>query len=118
MNPIHGRDLARACVETAHGEPLEVVAGGPDVMTQREAAELAFDVVGKPAKLTVIPLWLGRVLVWLLAVVSRQYADLADFIVTAGKIDGLGPTVGTTSLRDYFEELKQRDRVDPQASGA
>ncbi len=117
MNPIHGQDLAQVCVQAAHGDALEVVAGGPDVMTQREAAELAFDVVGKPAKLTVIPLWLGRVLVWLLTVVSRQYADLADFIVTAGEIDGVGPTVGTTSLRAYFEELKQRELLEQQAAG-
>lgn len=60
MSPIHGRDLARVCVETAEGDALEVEAGGPETMTQREAVELAFDVVGKPVKVTVIPMWLAR----------------------------------------------------------
>ena len=60
MNPIHGRDLAEVCVDTAEGDELEVEAGGPDIMTQREAVELAFEVVGKPEKLTVIPMWLAR----------------------------------------------------------
>ncbi|MFT4976083.1 MAG: hypothetical protein ACI8S6_001978 [Myxococcota bacterium] len=109
MNPIHGRDLARICVETASGDALEVVAGGPDVMTQREAAELAFEVVGKPAKITVVPIWLARLLMWGIGLFSRQYRDLADFIITAGEIDGVGPTVGTTTLRSYFEFLLARD---------
>lgn len=105
MNPIHGRDLAQACVETAEGDALEAEAGGPDVMTQREAAELAFNVVGKPPKITVVPMWLARGLVKVIAMLSTQFGDLADFIVTAGEIDGVGPKRGTSTLRAYFEEL-------------
>jgi uncharacterized protein YbjT (DUF2867 family) len=109
MNPIHGRDLAQVCVETAEGDELEVEAGGPDVMTQREAAMLAFDVVGKPLKIHVIPMWLARGLVKFIALFSTQFGDLADFIVTAGEIDGIGPKRGTTSLRSYFEALHAAD---------
>jgi uncharacterized protein YbjT (DUF2867 family) len=109
MNPIHGRDLAQVCVETAEGDELEVEAGGPDVMTQREAAMLAFDVVGKPLKIHVIPMWLARGLVKFIALFSTQFGDLAEFIVTAGEIDGIGPKRGTTSLRSYFEALHAAD---------
>ena len=109
MSPIHGRDLAEVCVDTAEGDELEVEAGGPDVMTQREAAELAFEVVGKPAKITVIPMWLARGLVKLIGLLSTQFGDLADFIVTAGEIDGVGPPRGKTSLRSYFEALLAGD---------
>lgn len=105
MSPIHGSDLARVCVETSEGDELEVEAGGPDTMTQREAAELAFDVVGKPAKVTIIPMWLARGLVKFIALLSTQFGDLADFIVTAGEIDGVGPPRGTITLRSYFEAL-------------
>jgi hypothetical protein len=38
MNPIHGRDLAEVCVDVSEGHEHEVEAGGPDIMTQREAA--------------------------------------------------------------------------------
>ena len=107
MNPIHGRDLAQVCVETARGDELEVEAGGPDIMTQREAAELAFEVVGKPPKITVIPMWMARGLVKFIALLSAQFGDLAEFIVTAGEIDGVGPKRGTTSLRSYFEAMHQ-----------
>jgi uncharacterized protein YbjT (DUF2867 family) len=105
MNPIHGQDLAQVCVDSAEGEEVEVAAGGPDIMTQREAAELAFEVVGKPAKVTIIPLWLARGLVKFIGLLSTQFGDLADFIVTAGEIDGVGPKRGTTTLKSYFESL-------------
>lgn len=105
MSPIHGRDLARVCVETSQGDELEVEAGGPDILTQREAAELAFDVAGNPVKISVIPLWLARGLVKFIALLSTQFGDLAEFIVTAGEIDGVGPPRGTITLRSYFEAL-------------
>ena len=105
MNPIHGRDLAQVCVETAEGDELEVEAGGPDVMTQREAAELAFEVAGNPVKISVVPMWLARGLVKLISVLSSQFGDLAEFIVTAGEIDGVGPARGTITLRSYFEAM-------------
>jgi uncharacterized protein YbjT (DUF2867 family) len=105
MSPIHGRDLARVCVETSEGDELEVEAGGPDILTQREAAELAFDVAGNPSKITVIPMWLARGLVKFIALLSTQFGDLAEFIVTAGEIDGVGQPRGTITLRSYFEAL-------------
>jgi uncharacterized protein YbjT (DUF2867 family) len=105
MNPIDGQDLAEVCVDTAEGEEVEVAAGGPDTMTQREAAELAFEVVGKPAKITIIPMWMARGLVKFIGLLSTQFGDLADFIVTAGEIDGVGPKRGTTTLKSYFESL-------------
>lgn len=109
MSPIHGHDLGEVCVDTAEGDALEVEAGGPETMTQREAAELAFDVVGKPVKITVIPMWVARGLVRFIALLSTQFGDLADFIVTAGELDGVGPARGTITLRDYFEGLKAAD---------
>ncbi len=105
MSPVHGQDLAQACVEISEGSELEVEVGGPETMTQREAAELAFDVAGNPVKLTVIPMWLARGLVKFIALMSTQFGDLAEFIVTAGEIDGVGPPRGTITLRAYFEDM-------------
>ncbi len=105
MSPIHGRDLARVCVEASEGYDAEVEAGGPEVMTQREAAALAFEVAGNPVKISVVPLWLARGLVKVVGMLSTQFGDLAEFIVTAGEIDGVGPPRGSISLRSYFEAL-------------
>ncbi len=109
MSPIHGRDLGHVCVDVAEGDEREVEAGGPEVMTQREAAELAFDVVGKPAKITVVPLWLARGVTKGVRVLSKQFGDLAEFIVVAGEVDGVGPPLGKTTLRTYFERLAVDD---------
>ena len=109
MSPIHGADLGRDCVTIAEGEALEAEAGGPETMTQIEAAELAFDVVGKPAKLSVVPMGVARLGVKIIRLLSKQFGDLADFIVTAGEIDGVGPPMGTMTLRAYFEEMKAND---------
>jgi uncharacterized protein YbjT (DUF2867 family) len=105
FNPIHGADLAAVCVDAAEGEDLVVEAGGPDILSQREVAELAFDVVGLPVKVTIIPLWLAYGLARFIGILNRQFGDLAKFIVTSGEVDGVGPTRGKTSLRSYFEEL-------------
>ena len=115
MNPIHGADLAVVCVETIEGGEEEVEAGGPDIMTQREAAELAFEVIGQPAKISVVPMWVARGFARFIGLLSKQFGDLADFIVTAGEIDGVGPQRGTTTLRSYFEEMhakKAEERVN------
>jgi uncharacterized protein YbjT (DUF2867 family) len=105
MSPIYGGDLAQVCVDSLDGDATEIVAGGPEVMTQREAAELAFDVVGKRAKITAMPLWMARGVVRVVRLLSKQFGDLAEFIVVAGEVDGVGPPVGTTTLRSYFESL-------------
>jgi len=112
MSPIHGADLAAVCVDAIEGDALEVEAGGPDILTQREAAQLAFEVAGNPEKITVIPLWLARGLVRFIGLLSKQFGDLADFIVTAGEIDGVGPPLGKRTLRSYFEGLLE-GRDDP-----
>lgn len=109
FTPIHGRDLADICVDAAEGSESEVEAGGPDTMTQREAAELAIEVAGRPAKITVIPLWLAKGAAKGIGLLSTQFGDLAEFIVTAGEMDGVGPHRGKTTLRSYFEELARGD---------
>jgi uncharacterized protein YbjT (DUF2867 family) len=105
FNPIHGADLAEVCVDAMESDEPEIGAGGPDTMTQRQAAELAFEVLGKPAKIVVLPMWLMRGGVRLIGLLNKQFGDLFEFIVTAGEIDGVAPSVGKTTLRSYFEAL-------------
>ncbi len=105
FNPIHGADLAEVCVDAMESSAREIGAGGPETLTQREAAELAFDVLGKPPRITVLPLWLMRGGVRLIGALNQQFGDLFEFIVTAGEIDGVAPSVGRTTLRSYFEGL-------------
>jgi len=111
FNPIHGRDVGEACVDAAEGDAKEIEAGGPDVLTQRQVAELAFDVVGKPVKVTVIPLWLAYGLAKVIGLLSKQFGDLAEFIVTAGEVDGVAEARGKRTLRSYFEALNRGEEA-------
>jgi uncharacterized protein YbjT (DUF2867 family) len=115
FNPIHGADLAEACVDAMESDALEIGAGGPDTMSQRQAAELAFEVLGRPPKIVVLPMWLMRGGVKLVGLLSKQFGDLFEFIVTAGEIDGVAPSVGKTTLRSYFEELAAEQGTDAEA---
>jgi uncharacterized protein YbjT (DUF2867 family) len=108
FNPVHGADVARVAVESVTSDVIDHGVGGPDVYTQTESARLAFEVLGKPAKLTHIPIWLARAGVRCIGLLSTQFGDLADFIVTAGEIDGVAPQNGKHSLREHFEELAQQ----------
>jgi len=105
FNPIHGRDLAEVCVDASEGDEPEVEAGGPEILTQRELAEIAFDVVDKPVKVTVVPAWLCNGLVRGIGIVNTQFGDLAEFIVRSGEVEGVGPVRGTITVREYFEAL-------------
>jgi len=105
MNPIHGADVARVCADAIESPAEELGAGGPDVLTQQQAAELAFEVLGKPPKLLHLPVPLLRGVARVIGLLNRQFGDLAEFLVTAGEVDGVAPRVGTMTLRDYFTEL-------------
>jgi hypothetical protein len=51
----------------------------------------------------------ARGLVRVLRRLSKQFGDLAEFIVVAGEVDGVGPPLGTITLRTYFERLAASD---------
>ncbi len=106
FNPIHGHDLAEVCVDASEGEAAVVEAGGPETLSQRDLAAIAFDVVGKPVKLTVLPAWLCNGLVKGIGLLSEQFGDLAEFIVRSGEVDGVGPVRGRITVREYFEALE------------
>ncbi|MDG2304576.1 MAG: SDR family oxidoreductase [Candidatus Binatia bacterium] len=105
MNPIHGADVGRVCADALDSPERELGAGGPDIYTQREAAELAFEVLGREPKITAVPIWLCNLLARGIGLLSTQFGDLAEFLVTAGQVSAVAPQVGRISLREYFEQL-------------
>ena len=108
FNPVHGLDVAEVAVAAVDSSEKVHGIGGPDVYTQNEAAELAFEVLGTEPKLTHIPMGLMRFGVKLVGLLNTQFGDLFDFIVTAGEIDGVAPCNGKRTLRAHFEELARQ----------
>ncbi|MEJ2599478.1 MAG: SDR family oxidoreductase [Anaerolineales bacterium] len=105
LNPIHGVDLAKVCVDAVEDLNDEIPVGGPSIFTQREIAELAFSALGKPSKISTIPLGLAKAAIRLMRLFSRHTADLFEFFVTGAEHDMVAPQYGDRSLRSYFQQL-------------
>ncbi|MBK3515896.1 SDR family oxidoreductase [Carboxylicivirga marina] len=60
LNPIHGQDLAKVCVDTMLSGDKEVTAGGKDILTHNELAQLALKAWDKPIKISHLPDWIRR----------------------------------------------------------
>jgi uncharacterized protein YbjT (DUF2867 family) len=107
-NPVHERDVARACAEAAASNERELPVGGPEVFTRREIAELAFEVLGKRPRIVSVPAGLMRAMALPARPLDRRLYDLLDFGVAAGTVDLLAPRYGTRTLRDYFADLTKQ----------
>ena len=108
MNPIHGADLAKVCVDAVKSQEKEINIGGPEIFTYRQIAELAFDVLNKKVKISSIPVSLVNLVIKITSVFSKQTADLLKFFATAMTKENIAPAFGEHKLRDYFEEIIKR----------
>ncbi|MNL49085.1 hypothetical protein D3C87_1719910 [compost metagenome] len=103
LNPIDGEDLAKVCIEKMEGEEKEYAVGGPDVLSQRQIAELAFKALGKKATISYLPDFL-RVLIikgFRLFTSSRTIGPY-EFFLTAMANDNVAPLYGEKHLEDFF----------------
>ncbi|MEM1319636.1 MAG: SDR family oxidoreductase [Bacteroidota bacterium] len=108
LNPIHGADLAEVCID-AIGQKEEVLeVGGNELFTQQEIAELAFQVVQKPVKITFVPNWIRKVLLFLAALLMNKtrYGPL-EFLLHVSVMDMAAPRYGRHRLQDFFIQLKK-----------
>ncbi len=114
INPIHGADLAEVCVDVLHSSKLQLDVGGPEVFTYREIAELAFEVLDKPAKITCLPSKLIAAAIgavrWITPV--KTYGPI-QFLSTVMTMDVVGETYGQRRLVDHF-----RRRVETESDEA
>jgi uncharacterized protein YbjT (DUF2867 family) len=111
INPIHGADLAVTCVEAAEAEAREIDVGGPEVLTHREIAGLAFNSIGKPPRMTSVPLWIMRSVVKVTKLMDKHQGELLSFLTTSMSMDAVAPTTGTRRIGDHFAELESAGRA-------
>ncbi len=108
LNPIHGADLAVACADAIQGSETEIAVGGPQTLTWREAAKLAFDVLGRREKVSCVPQWSIGPLVRLARLFNRHQGELLAFFTTMATTDVVAPPSGTRTLREHFERETTR----------
>jgi uncharacterized protein YbjT (DUF2867 family) len=108
VNPIHGADLARICVDAVESSEKEISAGGPDTYTFNETITMAFEAVGKNPWITHIPIWVGDVALFVTGIFNKSLAGVLAFAVSVSGIDNVAPAAGTRHLRDFYRELTAR----------
>ena len=110
-NPIHGADLAEVCLDAvgdsdAHGR--EIPAGGPDALTMREIGELAFEALGTPPRISVIPPWTLAAAGEALRPFNTNLASLILMIAALETVDSRCDACGTHRVSDFFGEIAAR----------
>ncbi len=108
INPIHGTDLAEVCADALESREQQLDVGGPEVFTYREIAELAFDVLEKPKKITCLPKKLIAAAVGALRWVApvKTHGPI-QFLATVMTMDVVGETYGQRRLVDHFRRCSK-----------
>ncbi len=109
LNPIHGEDLAKVCVDNMIAGTKEDTAGGVEILSQNELAELALKAWQKPVKICHLPDWTRRFTIWLLRTFtsSKTYGPI-EFFLTAMAFDNIANQYGTNRVEDFFNlEVKK-----------
>ena len=105
INPIHGADLADFCVDALDGSDQQLDVGGPEVFTYREIAELAFEALDQPEKITCVPKPIIAATVaamrWLTP--AKVHGPL-EFMASVMTVDVVGEAHGERRLADHFRD--------------
>ncbi|KDM90794.1 SDR family oxidoreductase [Photobacterium galatheae] len=105
LNPIHGDDLANFCLEAIETDDKELDVGGPQILTHREIADIAFRVLQQPAKVTCLPDWLRKSVLAVARLLPEQVAGPVEFFAAATAQDMVAPVYGQHTLEAYFQSL-------------
>ena len=108
-NPIHGADLAKICVNAIDSNDKEIKAGGPETLTQKEIAAIAFNAVKKTPKITHVPDWIRRMALNMARLVlnARKFGPI-EFFMNVMAIEMVAPEYGRQTLQEYFNGLKDK----------
>ena len=108
VNPIHGADVAAYCLDKVEsGQEGSYDIGGPEVLSWREVAQYAFEAVGRPAKITVIPPRLADGVMKGIGLIKPRVADTLSFMLWGLTHDCVGETTGTHRLLDFYRTQVQ-----------
>ena len=103
-NPIHGEDLAAFMVQHLEGDKIELEVGGPDLMTQNELAQIAFEAASKKPKISHIPIWVRNLTLRLVRFFTGEKTHgPIEFFMTVMTRDMVAPRVGQHHLADYYK---------------
>lgn len=109
-NPIATDDLAAVVLDLYEKKVPEAEVGGPEVLTQRKIAELAFNALGKKAVITGLPTGLASTAVKLM----RRFTPISvygplEFFVEAASRDMIATKYGSSTLEIFFNSIVHKN---------
>ena len=106
MNPIHGEDLAAACIDAIDKPDKEIQIGGPETLTHNEIASIAFNILGEKPRIAHIPNWVRVAILRLVRLFtgSKIYGPI-EFFMTVMAMDMIAPKYGKHTLKEHFRSL-------------
>ena len=113
LNPIHGEDLAQLILDHIDEKGKEIDAGGPDILTQNEIAQLALEAYHVQGRITHLPDWMRKLTISLLrAFASSKTYGPYEFFLTMMAQDNIAPRSGVHRLKSFF--TKEVDNIKNQ----
>lgn len=109
LNPIHGTDLAEFCLAAITRSERELDVGGPEVLSAKQIAQMAFQALGKPEKIIKLPDTIRRLALWIVARMPDKWGGAAEFFLTAMSQDAIAPTYGKRRLSEHYKKLALLD---------
>ena len=107
LNPIHGEDLARFCLDVIKREEREFDVGGSEILSVNEIAKLAFGAQDKTVRIIYLPDWMRKISLLFATMLPEKLGGPAEFFLTAMAQDMIAPTYGNRSLGGYFQDIFQ-----------
>ncbi|WP_217133303.1 SDR family oxidoreductase [Leucobacter chinensis] len=111
LSPIHGEDLAAFCTGLIGGPATTVDVGGPETLSYREIVRLAFEAAGRKPRYTSIAPGLAHAATWVADRIGPRQSALTRFFLEGMQTDGVGISVGTHRLAEYFASLAEAHSV-------
>ncbi|MBC7004672.1 SDR family oxidoreductase [Photobacterium sp. BZF1] len=106
VNPIHGEDLAKFCLEAVDRVEQLLEVGGPEVLSARQIAERAFHAQEKMPQITYLPDWLRRFTLIGAKWLPERWGGPAEFFLTMMAEDSVAPRYGKHLLVEHFSQLR------------
>ncbi|MGE0324525.1 MAG: SDR family oxidoreductase [Polyangiaceae bacterium] len=106
-NPIADEDLASVCVDGIEGAFSEREVGGPETLSRRRIAELAFEAWDKAPRTPSLPVFFTKLSGFMLRPLNPRVADLMHFYAHVMTHDCVAESAGQRSLANHFRAKAQ-----------
>jgi uncharacterized protein YbjT (DUF2867 family) len=110
-NPIHESDLAVVCADALFDDIQERDVGGPEPLTRKEIARLAYHAIGKADSARRVPVGVLALAGRALRPFNPRIAHLFTFIAKILVQDVVAPCHGTRTIGEFFQQKANSEQT-------